>query len=262
VVEEVAYAFQCATEKANKRITVNSESWVNESEPDLHTIDPANRKGSADQVEMYCPPYDRRSPWGAEVFSRMFKASFAALALQWCTSGASLLVVYATPTVGEYFCSCLISADRNLFLGLGCRSLAYLLYATVATIIWAILVVSSVISHYATTHPVSRSPDVPHRAAAHAAIFLRRFAQLLAVGNTVWIVTALLLQFANFFDRCWCNSNVLVLGESRAHNVMFLGADDIAAMRSAWIGGVVLGVGGSGLFLTVFTLSNNPPLPP
>jgi hypothetical protein len=192
----------------------------------------------------------------------MFKASFAALALQWCTSGASLLVVYATPTVGEYFCSCLISADRNFFLGLGCRSLAYLLYATVATIIWAILVVSSVISHYATTHPVSRSPDVPHRAAAHAAIFLRRFAQLLAVGNTVWIVTALLLQFANFFDRCWCNSNVLVLGESRAHNVMFLGADDIAAMRSAWIGGVVLGVGGSGLFLTVFTLSNNPPLPP
>ncbi|KAJ7473552.1 hypothetical protein FB451DRAFT_1468457 [Mycena latifolia] len=243
VVEEVACAFQCATEKANRRITVNSDPWVKES-GDVHTINPANRTGSAEQVEMYCPPHVRRSPWGPGVFSRFFKASFAALALQWCTSGASLLVVYATPTVGEC---------------LGCRSLAYLLYATVATIIWAILVLSSLISHYATTHPVA---GFPHRVAAQTAIFFRRLAKLLAVGNAVWIVTALLLQFANFFDRCWCNSNVLVLGRGAAHNVMFLGPDDISAMRTAWIGGVVLGIGGSGLFLAVFALSNNPPRAP
>ncbi|KAJ6544476.1 hypothetical protein B0H19DRAFT_1221960 [Mycena capillaripes] len=249
VVEEVAFAFQCATEKANKRIAVNSDPWVVEESGENKSIHPANRTGLADQVKMYCPPYARRSPWGPEVFSRCFKASMAAFALQWCTSGASILVVYATPTVGQYFC-------------LGCRSLAYLLYASVATLIWAILVVSSILSHYATTHPVRGFPDVPHRLAAYVSILLRRFAKILAVCNTVWIVTALLLQFGNFFDRCWCNSNVLVLGKQKSHNVMFLGPDDISAMKTAWIGGVVLGLGGSGLFLTIFALSNDPPLPP
>ncbi|KAJ6559107.1 hypothetical protein DFH09DRAFT_1161926 [Mycena vulgaris] len=243
IVEEFASAFRYAAENARKRTAVNFEPW----EPDDgNTIHPANRKGSTTQVEAYCSVPDhvrrsRRSHWGPDVFSRFAIASIAALALQWSTTGASVLIVYFTPTVG-----------------LGCRSGAYLLYGAVATLIWAILVVSSILSHYATTHP--EYPDLSHRAAAHLAVFLRRFAKVLATCNAAWIIAAFLLQFGNFYDRCYCNSDVLGLGK-RAHNVMVLEASDITSMKAAWIGGVVLAVVVSGLFLGFINVFIDPPLP-
>jgi hypothetical protein len=100
-VEEFVSAFRYATEKSSARIPVDPTSeW---EAGDGMTIHPANRRGTTAQVEAYCsaPPYVRRSNWGPDVFSRIFIASVAALALQWSTSGASILIVYFTPTVGE-----------------------------------------------------------------------------------------------------------------------------------------------------------------
>ncbi|KAJ6585068.1 hypothetical protein B0H19DRAFT_409324 [Mycena capillaripes] len=242
VVEEFVSAFRYATEKSEARIPVDpTAQWA---VGDGRTIHPANRSGTATQVETYCsaPPYVRRSQWGPDVFSRFFIASVAALALQWSTSGASILIVYFTPTVG-----------------LGCRSGAYLLYAVVATLIWAILVVSSIISHYATLYP--EFPDLSQRIAAHSAVFLRRLAKFLATCNAAWIIIAFLLQFGNFYDRCYCNSDVLGLGK-RAHNVMHLEGPDISAMKSAWIGGVVLAVAVSSLFLGFINVLIESPPPP
>ncbi|KAJ7134707.1 hypothetical protein C8R44DRAFT_433145 [Mycena epipterygia] len=234
VVEEFVSAFRSASEKAKRRIPVNS--GVPWESGDGKTIHLANRKGSAAQVEEYCKPpsYIRRSQWGPDVFGRIFIASLAALALQWSTSGASILIVYFTPTVG-----------------LGCRSAAYLLYAAVATLIWAMLVASSIVSHYATIHP--EYPDISYRFAAQVAILLRRLAKFLAILNASWILLAFLLQFGNFYDRCYCNSDVLGLGK-RAHNDMLLEPSDISAMKTLWIGGVVLAVAGSSLFLAFINL--------
>ncbi|KAJ6477355.1 hypothetical protein C8R47DRAFT_1140144 [Mycena vitilis] len=242
VVEEFVAAYRYATEnsKAHKPVD-RSAQWV---ATDGKTIHPANRSGTAAQVEAYCsaPAYVRRSNWGPGVFSRFLIASLAALALQWSTSGASVLIVYFTPTVG-----------------LGCRSGAYLLYAAVATLIWWLLVVSSALTHYATIYP--EYPDVSQRAAAYAAISLRRVAKFLATCNAAWIISAFLLQFGNFYDRCYCNSDVLGLGK-RAHNVMLLEGPDISAMKAAWIGGVILAVVVSSLFLGFINVFIDPPLPP
>ncbi|KAJ7459931.1 hypothetical protein FB451DRAFT_1272047 [Mycena latifolia] len=234
VVEEFASAFRYANENARKRVPVNSDApWERGDSKKIH---PANRRGSAAQVEAYCSASHpvRRSHWGPDVFSRFAIASFAALALQWSTTGASVLIVYFTPTVG-----------------LGCRSVAYLLYGAVATVIWALLVASSILAHYAAAHP--GFPDRSQRAAAQGAVLLRRLAKLLATCNAAGIIAAFLLQFGNFFDRCYCNSDVLGLGK-RAHNVMVLEGTDIAAMKAAWIGGVVLAVVPSGLFLVFINL--------
>jgi hypothetical protein len=129
----------------------------------------------------------------------------------------------------------------------------------VATLIWAILVISSTISHYAATYP--EYPDLSQRIAASSAIFLRRLAKFLAACNAAWILLAFLLQFGNFYDRCYCNSDVLGLGK-RAHNVMQLTGNDISAMKAAWIGGVVLAVAVSSLYLSFINVFIDLPLPP
>ncbi|KAJ7819396.1 hypothetical protein B0H14DRAFT_1357387 [Mycena olivaceomarginata] len=241
VVEDFVSAYRSASEKCRQHIPVDPTSpW---EAGDGKTIQPANRRGTPGQLGAYCsaPTYVRRSHWGREVFSRFFIASVAALALQWSTSGASILIVYFTPTVG-----------------LGCRSGAYILYAAVATLIWAMLVVSSVIAHYATISP--EYPDLSQRVAARVAVFLRRLSKFLATCNAAWILTAFLLQFGNFYDRCYCRSDVLGLGK-KAHAVMLLEGSDISAMKSAWIGGVVLGVTGASLFLGFINVFVDPPLP-
>lgn len=71
---------------------------------------------------------------------------------------------------------------------------------------------------------------------------LRRLGKTLAALNTAWIILANIAQFSNFFDRCWCNSCVLSLG-NRAFNVIQATASDIAGMKSGWIGGIVLATG-------------------
>ncbi|KAJ7069762.1 hypothetical protein C8F01DRAFT_1113894 [Mycena amicta] len=222
VVEEVACAFEAATKKAHQRIPVSGTRW----EPgDGKTVHHHNRRGTADEIERYCaqPPYVRRSLWGSGVFSRFFIASLAGLALQWASSGASILIVYSTPTVG-----------------IGCRSAAYLVYAGTATVVWIILVISSFLAHYATSYSGTTQP-LPQWGAEHLSIFFRRTAKILATLNAVWIVVVFILQFVNAFDTCECNADVIGLGK-RAHIVMVLLGPDIASMKGAWSGGVALAV--------------------
>ncbi|KAL1705887.1 hypothetical protein EV121DRAFT_279306 [Schizophyllum commune] len=76
----------------------------------------------------------------------------------------------------------------------------------------------------------------PRQYIATLAILLRRTGKTLAV-------------FANFYSRCYCNSSVLGLGESRAYNVMDFTADDFASLRDAWTGSLAVGAGSVAFFL-------------
>ncbi|KAJ7784478.1 hypothetical protein B0H16DRAFT_1492647 [Mycena metata] len=221
VVEEFVSAFEYANQNSKARQPVDPTAiW----EPgDGKSVDAANRRGTADQVEAYCsaPAYVRRSHWGPDALSRFCIASLAALALQWSTTGASVVIVYFTPTIG-----------------VGCGSLTFLIYGAVATLIWATLVLSSILTHYASYHEFR---SFSHRAAAYASVFLRRLAKFLATLNAALIIGVFLLRFGNFFNRCYCNSNVISLGKM-AHDVIVLGAGDLTAMRTSWTGGVALAV--------------------
>ncbi|KAJ7081433.1 hypothetical protein C8R44DRAFT_906372 [Mycena epipterygia] len=245
-VEEVACAFQNAADKASLHRPVNPDVVWQSRTLDFE-IHPANRTGSAGKVAAYCRPRTsvRKSRWGPGVFSRCFIASVAALVLQWTTSGASIIIVYYTQVF-----------DTRI----GCRSAAYLLYAGTATFIWMLFVATSLIGHYATAD--IKAPDFSQRVAARVAVFLRRLAKFLATCNAVFIITAFILQFGNFYDRCYCDANVLGLGKHRGYSEMVLTASDLSVTKTAWIGGVSLAFTGSGLFLAFINTFMNPPLPP
>ncbi|KIJ22985.1 hypothetical protein M422DRAFT_84233, partial [Sphaerobolus stellatus SS14] len=173
--------------------------------------------------------------------SRVLIASAMALALQWGTTGAAIVSIWYTPTIG-----------------LGCRSASYLLYGVLSTVSWFLMLLSSIISHYA---PV-REEDVysPLSALRVLAILLRKSAKFLAYLNSAWVLLACFFQFTNFFERCYCNSSVLGL-RGNAFNVIDFSPADIKQLKNIWIGGIILAATTAGVFVTFVTLLVNPELP-
>ena len=248
-----------------------------------------NRVGSVTQVADYCPidPHNQHtfgSRWGPNVFSRIAVASALAFMLQWGTVGAAFIVVYYTPTTGEQCISCLVPSTPKIFIdpfaGLGCRSASYLLFGTLSTIVWFMLLISSILAHYVSTSSPSsaymrikplnlqQSRRQPYALrlsmARYFSIHLRRLAKLLAAFNALWILTTCFFQFTNFFDRCYCNSSVFGRGQS-AFNIILKGVTSdpsiLLPMRSAWVGGICLAGGTAFLFVGFVNVFINPPLP-
>ncbi|THU93307.1 hypothetical protein K435DRAFT_820294 [Dendrothele bispora CBS 962.96] len=259
MTEEVVNCFRQASKRARNSRPVGEGQWVQDDHYDR--ISKANRTGTAMQVQEYCqyyPTMQRRYRWGSGVWSRIFVASLMALFLQWGTTGAALVIVILTPTQG-----------------LGCRSAAYLAYATISTLIWGLLLLSTVLAHYSTftaTYTNSESAmlmdDRSHdheslrlRIAVDLSIAFRRFATVLAGLNALGILLTNIFQFSGFFDRCYCNSSVFGHGTKSAYNVISFQANDVSTMRQAWIGGVILAVGSATVFVGVLNLLINPSQP-
>ena len=97
--------------------------------------------GNGADTEAYCGldspdreiyAYPEWSEIPSEIWIGIGFSAILALVLQWGTTGAALMIAYLTPTKG-----------------LGCRSGAYLLYGTNATVAWSLLAMSSLFSHSA-----------------------------------------------------------------------------------------------------------------
>ncbi|KAF8066807.1 hypothetical protein FPV67DRAFT_1209505 [Lyophyllum atratum] len=246
-VEEVSDVFRAASGRAHLHRSVDPEVDWEKEERSTTDLSPRNRAGNRTQIEAYCLPLgepclNRRTAWGPSVFSRVVIASTIALVLQWGTTGAAMVVVWFTPTTG-----------------LGCRSGAYILYGSVSTAIWALLVLSSLLSHYALTTPHADT-KVSAFITRWLSIILRRLGKVLATFNAIWIVVSCMFQFSNFSDRCYCNSSVLGRGII-SYNVIDFMPSDISGMRGAWIGGVVLAAGSATIFVIFVNLFINPRLP-
>jgi hypothetical protein len=80
-----------------------------------------------------------------------------------------------------------------------------------------------------------------------------------AAINAAGLIVACIFQFANFFDRCYCNGSVLGLG-SKAFVVLAFDDLDVSIMRRAWIGGVMLASGCAFAFVGFVYLYINPPV--
>ncbi|KAG6377883.1 hypothetical protein JVT61DRAFT_14669 [Boletus reticuloceps] len=106
-----------------------------------------SRLGNRDQVFNYCHADHHEDPginvlWPRGVLFNMIVASLMSLQLQWGTTFAAILAAWFTPTIG-----------------LGCRSLAYLIYGVLSTIVWFLLVLSSVLRYYA--YPLVEDLPIP-----------------------------------------------------------------------------------------------------
>ncbi|KAG2143384.1 uncharacterized protein EDB93DRAFT_584706 [Suillus bovinus] len=225
--EDVFDAFRIASSNARiHRPVMIGATWMNTNKRNF--IEPSNREGNASEVNAYCrlPRYAVRSAWATGMFYRMFVASLLPLALQWATTGSAVLVVYLTPTVG-----------------LGCRSLGYLIYGALATIVWAMLVMSSILSHYAFScadRPGSSSSYTVIRLAKVASNLLRWGGKLVAIVNALWIIAAGMLQFTSIYDNCYCNSSVLGRGAQYAYDIVLLDGVDLNPTKAAWFGALAL----------------------
>ncbi|KAJ7242962.1 hypothetical protein C8J57DRAFT_1366608 [Mycena rebaudengoi] len=252
-VDDVYDAFREAADRAYNHQPVDQDTKWEKGEKNIK-VQPENRRGSLAQVSAYVKPElkslefyaPHRSRWGHSVISRFLVASFFALCLTWGTTGAGIVVAFFTPTKG-----------------LACRSGSYLLYGVMSTLVWLLLVTSSILAHY-STFTVSFKGRYLHtkstRFAGVASIVLRRLAKVLASLNAVWIVLVCLFQFGSFFDRCWCNSSVFYLGKN-AYTVIEVSPEDVAGLKAPWIGGVVLASGCAVMFMAFVNILINPALP-
>ncbi|KAJ6535942.1 hypothetical protein DFH09DRAFT_98147 [Mycena vulgaris] len=250
-VEDVYDAFREASQKSEDHRPVNScIAW----EPQRGVgVRPGNRRGTLSQVAAYVgPAFDslesdtRRTRWGPGVVSRFFVAAVMAIGLTWGTIGAALVVSYYTPAQG-----------------IGCRAGSYLIYGILSTLVWMMLVASSVLAHYSTFTSTSKGRYIhtkSTRMAGIISIILRRTGKTIATINAIWIVLACLFQFSSFFDRCWCNSSVISLGKN-AYNAIDILPKDVAALNAPWIGGVALAGGCAIIFMGFVNILINPVLP-
>ncbi|KAJ6628317.1 hypothetical protein B0H10DRAFT_1940513 [Mycena sp. CBHHK59/15] len=155
--------------------------------------------------------------WATRVMYRMFVASVLALILTWGTVSGAVIIEWFTPMIG-----------------LSCRSGSFLIYATVSTLVWILLVLSSVPNYTVSTH---RRKGLTARVCA--TIALHRISKILAAMNALWIVLICLFQFTGLYDTCWCNSSVLHLG-SRAYSLWILTPADIQAFWPPFGGATII----------------------
>ncbi|KAG2114339.1 uncharacterized protein F5147DRAFT_786912 [Suillus discolor] len=224
--EDIYNAFRIASNNARiHRPVMIDATWINTNRKSF--IEPGNRRGNASEVDAYCklPQHVVRSPWATGMFFRMFVASLLPLALQWATTGSAVLVVYFIPTIG-----------------LGCRSLGFLIYGTLATIVWAMLVMSSTLSHYASSRSDRPSDSFSSTTLSLTKVvsnLLRWGGKLVAIINAIWIIVAGMLEFASTYDNCYCNSNVLG-GAQNAYNIVLRNGVDLGQTKAAWFGALAL----------------------
>ncbi|KAG1739815.1 uncharacterized protein EDB91DRAFT_368426 [Suillus paluster] len=241
----ISLMFEVASEKAECRIPVRSGSeWVESDTSE--SIHPSNRYGSSEEIARYCAePYCAEpcgaeplgaepSHWGPGVFTRMAIASCASLILQWGTVGSAFIAAWFTPTTR-----------------MGCRALSYLLYGAISTLIWMMLLTSSILAHYAAGY--SHRPSLSARIALALSHGLRRMGKILAIANSIWVVVSCIFVYSNFYDTCYCNSSVVSRGTG-SYDAIIETAPQAAVLRAAWIGAVAMASTSALAFLGVMNL--------
>ncbi|KAJ7136661.1 hypothetical protein C8R44DRAFT_868787 [Mycena epipterygia] len=171
------------------------------------------------------------TPWSqipTPAIQHMFGATIVALFLQWGSTGAAIYVAYNTPVVG-----------------LGCRSGSYLIYGIAATLSWAMLVFSHLVSH-AFMQRFEQDPEHPRKgvipmgALAGLAVITRFTGQAIAVSNALWLIVSSVLEDIGTFHTCWCETDAFQYG-ANGWAAVFKGAVDFRATATGiWIGGFML----------------------
>jgi hypothetical protein len=178
---------------------------------------------------------DVRAPekplFATEVFHRVFFATVLGLGLQWATTGASVLMELETPPKG-----------------IGCRAMTYVLYGAAATVAFWLLLISSMLAHLAGHHDITGQRSGLKAFIGYIATFMRWFGKFIAIANGFGILISCTMQFAGIYDNCFCSSTIF--GGDPNGLVWFIQAGDIkqSALYAAWIGGIIMAFGASGLY--------------
>ena len=169
--------------------------------------------------------------FAAGVFLRVAFAAILALALQWGTTGASILIHLNTPPKG-----------------LGCRALTFIVYGSAATVSFLLLLFSSILAHSARLRQSvhEKRPD-SKKFIGYMAALSRWSGKTIAIMNGLAILISCTLQFGGIYDNCFCSSTII---GGALNGVVSFTAPDIrgSEVYASWIGGTVMAFGVSGLY--------------
>ena len=160
----------------------------------------------------------------------MLNASIVALILQCGITAAATGIVIFTPTIG-----------------LGCRSLGYIIYGGLAIVILVLTMISTIFARISETR--KERSAFAKSLTAFIAIALRRICVFLALMNMVGLILISCLQFSNFLDNCYCNASVL--GDGKGSYIIISYVGWFGTMRTARIIATAL-AGGSMFVFMVF----------
>jgi hypothetical protein len=156
----------------------------------------------------------------------MFNASVAALTLQCGITAAAAGIVIFTPTIG-----------------LGCRSLAYIIYGGLSIVIMYLSMISTILARISETR--KETSAFVKSLTKFFAIAIRRICLLLALLNMAGLILISCLQFSNFLDNCYCNASVLGRGTDSYIIISYFGW--LNTMRTARI--IATAVAGGSMFV-------------
>ena len=125
-----------------------------------------------------------------------------ALILQFGISIAAAIITIYTPTIG-----------------VGCRSLGYIIYGGIAIAIMFLNIISTILVRLLENRgesPTAKSFITRYFTAGSLtgfiAISLRRLSLFLAFANTVGLILFSFFQFSDSLNNCYCNASVMGVG--------------------------------------------------
>ena len=165
------------------------------------------------------------------VFHRVAFATFLALALQWGTTGAAVLIHLNTPPKG-----------------VGCRVLTFSIYGVAGTVAFLLLLLSSVLGHSVRAQRVREKRPGLKMLVGYIATLMRWLGKTIAILNGFGILVSCTMQFAGLYDNCFCSSSIF--GGDLNGLVSFTGPNIRGSeVYASWIGGIVMAFGVSGLYI-------------
>ncbi|KAJ7892473.1 hypothetical protein B0H14DRAFT_2496590 [Mycena olivaceomarginata] len=242
-VEEIALAFEAASIRASKRMTVDGTPWT-PSDPGASVL-PCNRIGKADNVAIYIQPEGQPQPqckcWAPGVWRRVAYSSIVACTVQWSCTGSAVVAAWMTPTVG-----------------LGCHSASFLLYGGLSTISFITILAGEIITQgHHSTNPQSYSLSASsHTRHVNLSVLCGRVGKIIAWVNACMFIALDLLRFANIFDNCFCGSSVMGRGAQRAFNIVSY--DHSMHFENWWISSIAFAtMAAFSLWIAVFVLKTS-----
>ncbi|KAF7359877.1 hypothetical protein MVEN_00713300 [Mycena venus] len=207
-VEEIALAFEAASIRASKRLTINGSLWT-PSTPGSPPILPCNRLGKAEDAAIYILPDGNPQPrdkcWAPGVWRRVSYSGIVACTVQWSCTGSAVLAAWMTPTIG-----------------LGCHSAALLQHGILSTISFTTILAGEIIAQrHHPTNPLSYSlSPSSHKRHVKLSALCRRVGKIIAWVNACMFLALDLISFSNLFDNRFCASAVMGRGAHTAFNVI------------------------------------------
>ena len=198
---------------------------------DAHKRSPSASSGydeEATPAEVRAVP--EKPVFETEVFQRVIFAAVLALALQWGTTGAAILIQYNTPPKG-----------------FGCRSLTFSVYGAAGTVALLLLLFSSILSHLARRQNTRQKQSGSKILVGYIAAFMRWLGKTIAILNGFGILLSCTMQFAGVYDNCFCSSNIF---GGNPNGLVSFTEQDIkgSEVYGYWIGGTIMALGISLLY--------------